>query len=607
MPNPTITVAIATPDPSFHPTTLAQAWTSTGGLKDLITATLQGTYTPYVMSSSIPAVDDQDKIWFKLDGAGRPLGAYKYYSGNWVRVYPFPVGTTVIFVDDPTGLFDGTGLGVVGTDWYGWAMCLTGDADVVLADGSTKSIKEIVENKLPVSVRCYDEENKRWTTETVDQWFEHDSTANDFVRVKFWAGRQFIKKRSITATKEHPFLTEHGWKRADELKTGDSVYSHGRSLTHTGRQAFLGMFLGDGSINRNNGSFSVTHGRDQAGYSKYVAHQLGIKYREEIQTSGYGEGLPTIRYSTCIKDLYPEFFELIEDNKKVTPRFLKQLGAAGLAFWYMDDGHLAKDARYANYATANLNTQGFRLEEQDDIESYFRDVWGLTGRYYEVHHSSCHNRMWRFDQESTKRFLAVIAPFIHLDLRYKLPDELAAHPCVLKEFPLMEEGMVLRKVFVRDYVKLDKSSRWRTDHKTRYDIRVPNYHNFVANGFVVHNCNGNNGCPDFSNVFPIGSSTYSAGWKTTITGTSLETGGASEVTLDNAHTYRPASAELVVGKWGADGNAASTSGNLYGTVNTDVTKNTTLIGADAGQVNPVPISIVPPFRACALLRFVGYA
>lgn len=242
MSNPLITLAIAHPDPSFAPTTLDQAWTATGGLKDLITATLQGTYTPYVMSASIPAVNDQDKIWFKLDGAGRPLGAYKFYSGAWMRVYPYPIGTIVLFSGDPSGLFDGTGLGIAGTDWIGFAIA-----------------------------------------------------------------------------------------------------------------------------------------------------------------------------------------------------------------------------------------------------------------------------------------------------------------------------------------------------------------------------NGNNGTPNLADKFVIGSGTYSTTWKTTVAGTSLQTGGTSTITLDDAHTYRPATPLLTVGKWGADGNAASASGNLYGTVNTDVTKNTTLIGADAGQTSPTPIPIIPPFYALAYVMFRGYS
>lgn len=119
---PSLTFAVAHPDPNFHPATVDDLFTATGGLKDLATVEFQGDFTPYVQGNSVPAVNDQDKIWFKYDPAGRPLGTYKFYSGHWVRVYPFPVGTIMLFSGDPTGLFDGTGLGIIDTDWYGFCL-----------------------------------------------------------------------------------------------------------------------------------------------------------------------------------------------------------------------------------------------------------------------------------------------------------------------------------------------------------------------------------------------------------------------------------------------------------------------------------------------------
>jgi len=118
MSNPTIDVHVGAPDPSWHPQTFTDACAF---LDQLITAALNGPYIPYIISSSTPAVENQDKVWFKLDSSGRPLGYYFYYSGNWRRAYTGLPTEIRIFSGDPTLYFDTTGRGIVGGDWDGWA------------------------------------------------------------------------------------------------------------------------------------------------------------------------------------------------------------------------------------------------------------------------------------------------------------------------------------------------------------------------------------------------------------------------------------------------------------------------------------------------------
>lgn len=117
---PDVITSFANPDPDVCPTTFTELIAE---LNTLVTSSITGSYTIYILGSTTPAVDDQDKIWFKLDGGGRPIGIYKYYSGSWRRVYTEPLGSSKIFTGDPTGLFDGTGLGIVNTEYDGWAFC----------------------------------------------------------------------------------------------------------------------------------------------------------------------------------------------------------------------------------------------------------------------------------------------------------------------------------------------------------------------------------------------------------------------------------------------------------------------------------------------------
>lgn len=116
-----VDIQIANPDPDAAPTTFVELIEL---LRTLITAEVTGDYQPYVQGSSTPSVDDQDKVWHKTDGAGRPLGTFKYYDGEWRRQYTGRPDMILMYKGDPSVDFAGTGgLGTVGGEWDGWALC----------------------------------------------------------------------------------------------------------------------------------------------------------------------------------------------------------------------------------------------------------------------------------------------------------------------------------------------------------------------------------------------------------------------------------------------------------------------------------------------------
>lgn len=118
----TVTAQFGAPDPNANPTTLGGVVTLLNTLS-LAEPVSGGPFTPYVISSTTPAVGDQDKAWFKIDGNGRPLGIYLFYSGNWRKLYRGNPTELRMFSGDPSVYFDNTGLGIVGGEWDGWAIC----------------------------------------------------------------------------------------------------------------------------------------------------------------------------------------------------------------------------------------------------------------------------------------------------------------------------------------------------------------------------------------------------------------------------------------------------------------------------------------------------
>jgi hypothetical protein len=91
-----------------------------GGLSGTIPDTAGG---GVFVGSSPPSSSLTNKVWYKTDGAGRPLGVFMFYNGNWRKVYTgVAIGEIRQYIGT-NGAFDGTGRGLVGGDLDGWAVC----------------------------------------------------------------------------------------------------------------------------------------------------------------------------------------------------------------------------------------------------------------------------------------------------------------------------------------------------------------------------------------------------------------------------------------------------------------------------------------------------
>lgn len=112
------------PSPACYPpdmNSLAQELTTGGMLVGTIPDTAGGGVT---VGSSPPSSALTNKVWFKTDALGRPLGVYMFYNGNWRKVYAgIGIGEIRIWNGVTSGVFDGTNLGVVGGDMDGWVIC----------------------------------------------------------------------------------------------------------------------------------------------------------------------------------------------------------------------------------------------------------------------------------------------------------------------------------------------------------------------------------------------------------------------------------------------------------------------------------------------------
>lgn len=175
-------------------------------------------------------------------------------------------------------------------------------------------------------------------------------------------------------------------------------------------------------------------------------------------------------------------------RRKATPEVLDKLGAIGLAFWYMDDGKLEWDARNPEYARAQFHTEGFDTVELGYISRFFTRMFGQSPQFHK--RNNCLGASTRLTGVASERFFALVAEYIHPTMRYKLPLFHRAAPYRMPAIEFYENALVPFRIETKRFSSLHRSKTDRAVFKRKYDLSVQGHHSFVANGFLVHNCDG---------------------------------------------------------------------------------------------------------------------
>gem|GEM_PF-831509 len=314
-----------------------------------------------------------------------------------------------------------------------------------------------------------------------------------------------LRDRDIRASGDHPLLTfakiKEGrkynksfvWKRADELKEGDFVVCP-RNLPLPGLSneseefaQIAGLFLGDGSIPRNNGKCKyVTFGLHSGDVwrDKYVAlcekvfeysrnfadeRPLKVCILEKSLSIGSTSAVEKVREAGLDK----------HSLERRIPEWVWQLDRArALKFLrgYVDtDGHVSLDGRIT-FATPNLGL----IEDLKSLCHY------LGIRTSNINYSKCYPRFGDQQYNATLFRLALTDPVanreiwsenpinqerLKTDRRYRATYEYKSerHNC--------HPGFMLSKVKSVEFEGLDKT----------YDLEVEERHNFICEGIVVHN------------------------------------------------------------------------------------------------------------------------
>lgn len=135
MANPTVHAEFAMPDPNVAPLNLVQLFQLAN---TLISAEIRppNSFLPYIIGSGTPDAGDRDKVWIEQDSQGRPVAIRVWWTGSasWRRVYNGMLGEIRGYTGNPGDDFF-HGLGIVGGEYDGWALC---DGDNGTPDFSDK-------------------------------------------------------------------------------------------------------------------------------------------------------------------------------------------------------------------------------------------------------------------------------------------------------------------------------------------------------------------------------------------------------------------------------------------------------------------------------------
>src|SRR5947207_7078192 len=198
-------------------------------------------------------------------------------------------------------------------------------------------------------------------------------------------------------------------------------------------------------------------------------------FARAVGGTGNGFGFDTLAMPALL-DLWAELYT---DGRRAAPASaLDRLDARGLAVWYGDDGSFMGSYARWGKGKAVLYNKCLQPDARARVFATLQRLGIGTPRD--------DSRGFWFSSEQTARLHALIAPYVHPSVDYKL------HPSQRGRFewhaPLTMESLEGRRVLRTLPTRITKryiKPATRATH--RFDLEVEGQHTYLADGVVVHN------------------------------------------------------------------------------------------------------------------------
>jgi uracil-DNA glycosylase family 4 len=369
--------------------------------------------------------------------------------------------------------------------------CLISGTPVVLEDGSTRSIQEIVRNQQGVKVLSYGP--KGIEPKRVTGWHQRRVPGQTWWRIRTAADSK-MRSRGLIATPDHKVRTTEDWKSADEIEVGDEILIPELELSHQQLQAVMGTLLGDTTlavapayrsdpINAPSAYLLGSH-TEKSGMSSEKVRQLHphlilgnlVEARDVVINGRPGCASAARKFRTnSLHQLcrFLPWFRGSSGRRRLYPEALDFLGAVGLAWWYMDDGSIQ-----AGDETAVFYTQRYPESDRRNLVTWLGSVFGKA--------YSCSDGTTRLSKPASKKLFEQIAPYVFPKQRCKLAEEFRSVP--YQNLSQGTEPATARVTVSERYdPPLGDSSR-KLIAETRYCLSVEGNENFFTSFGLVHNC-----------------------------------------------------------------------------------------------------------------------
>jgi recombination protein RecA len=361
--------------------------------------------------------------------------------------------------------------------------CFSYGTRVTLADGTQEKIGKIVNQKLPVEVMSYDIARDEFVPRKVVNWFDNGPT-EEFLR--FTVARGSGNGRSqFSVTPNHLISTPHGWDHAGELAVGDTVLQAvEHKLSAFQWDVILGSLLGDGSLSPTRSGhgarFRIGHGQKQAEYADWKA-SLFANLNVSRSTSDKGAVFHDVQPLPELAELRRAVY--LGGQKVLSWDYLKRLTPLSIALWYQDDGTFQlrskglQDRTAGGSGRSEICVQAIEAGSRQRLRDLLADTWGIEAKLVE----RGGNAIMQFPTAETAKLHALIAPFVHPSMAYKLLTRYQGRFVVEPVFEAPRTVAVPMPI-------VDITSGPPNGGAThRFDLEVEGTHTYLADGVVVHN------------------------------------------------------------------------------------------------------------------------
>jgi recombination protein RecA len=360
--------------------------------------------------------------------------------------------------------------------------CMSYGTRVTLADGTQEKIGKIVNQKLPVEVLTYDFDRGELTAKPVTNWFDNGVT-NRFLQftVEHGGGNG---RAQFAATENHMISTPGGWRSAGELAVGDRVLEAATErLSGVQWQVLLGGLMGDGALSPtrsgNGARFRWGHGARQARYGDWKASMfanLSVSRSRNKVGAIFHDVQPLTELAEVRHAVYVGGKKVFGDD------YLKQLAPLSLAVWYLDDGSFAVRSKGLQQRTQGgsgrieICVEAMSSDTRERVVAYLNDTWGIGSRL--IYQAG--KAVIQFPTAETAKFQALIAPFVHPSMEYKLLPRFRGRFAVEPVFAAPRQVLTPMRI-----TKIALKPPTRSMRK--FDLEMAGTHNYFVDGVMVHN------------------------------------------------------------------------------------------------------------------------